>query len=48
MNKKFANVKTNAKQVAEAEKRSEQHRIEAIAKKESKKGVQKNTSYIEQ
>ena len=48
MNKKFANVKTNAQKVAETEKKFEQHRLEAIAKKEAEKGVQKNTSFPEQ
>lgn len=48
MRKKFANVKTNVKKVAEAEKRLEQHRLEALAKKEAGKSVQKNISFLEQ
>ena len=48
MNRKFSNVKTNAQKVAETEKKFEQHRLEAIAKKEAEIGVQKNISFIEQ
>lgn len=48
MNNKFAKVKTNAKKAAETEKKFEQHRIDAIAKKEAEKSVQKKTSYNEQ
>lgn len=48
MKNKFANVKTNAQKVAETEKKFEQHRLEAIEKKEAEKGVQKNTSFLEQ
>ena len=48
MNRKFSNVKTNAQKVAETEKKFEQHRLEAIAKREAEKGVQKNISFLEQ